>query len=300
MTVPTNAFQTYTAVGNREDLIEVVTNIAPRDTWFVSNSGNSRCSAVLHEWTNDTLAAPTANAQIEGDDASATTVTPKVRQQNYTQTIRKAFTITDTQIATEQVGGDPVAYEKRKRLIELGRDMEYAMLINSAAASGASGTARQLKGVLGWIATNVTTGSATGLSLTENLLNDNLALVWAQGGMPSTVLVGAWQKRKISAFTTNTRNVNASDKSLTQAVDVYRSDFGEITVKLSTVMNSYHSDKVIVFGDMTLWQKAFLRPINSEELARTGSARKFMIEAEVTLECRQEKGSGKITGMATS
>ncbi len=279
----------------------IVTNIAPKDTWFVSNSGTGRATAVLHEWTNDTLAAPTANAQIEGDDQAAAVITPKVRQNNYTQIIRKAFTISDTQIATEQVGGDPVAYEKRKRMTELARDMEYAMLINSATASGASGTARQLKGVLGWIATNVTTGTGTGSeTLTESMLNDNLQLVWAQGGMPSTILCGAFQKRKISAFTTNTRNTVAQEKTLTAAVDVYQSDFGEVKMVLSTVMNTTASDKLIVFGDMTLWSKAFLRPINAEELARTGSARKFMIEAEVTLESRQEKGSGKITELATS
>lgn len=273
----------------------IVTNIAPQDTWFVSNSGTSRATAVLHEWTNDTLASPAANAQIEGDDQAATTIVPKVRQTNYTQIIRKGYTISDTQAATEQVGGDPVAYEKRKKLIELARDMEYAFLINSAAASGASGTARQLKGVLGWISTNVTTGTGTGNeALTETMLNDNLQLVWAQGGMPSTILVGAAQKRKISAFTTNTRNVVAHDKTLTSAVDVYQSDFGEVKMVLSTIMNTTASDKLIVFGDMTLWNKAFLRPINAEELARTGSARKFMIEAEVTLESRQEKGSGKI------
>lgn len=296
MAVPTNTFQTYAAIGNREDLIDIVTNIAPKDTWFLSNSGNSRATAVLHEWTNDTLAAPAANAQIEGDDQAASAITAKVRQNNYTQIIRKAYTLSDTQVATEQVGGDPVAYEKRKKLTELARDMEYAFLINSATASGASGTARQMKGVLGWITTNNTTGTGTGNeTLTESMLNDNLQLVWAQGGMPSAILCGAVQKRKISAFTTNTREVMADDKSLTAAVDIYKSDFGEVRMVLSTIMNTSAADQLIVFGDMTLWSKAFLRPINAEELARTGSARKFMIEAEVTLESRQEKGSGKIT-----
>lgn len=301
MSVPTNTFQTYTAVGNREDLIEIVTNISPKDTWFVSNSGSSRATAVLHEWTTDVLATPAANAQIEGDDATATAVTPKVRANNYTQIIRKSYTISDTQIATEQTGGDPVAYEKRKKLIELSRDMEYAMLINASAVSGASGTARQLKGVLGWVTSNNTTGTGTAdETLTESMLNDNLQAVWAQGGMPSVILCGAFQKRKISAFTTNTRNVVAEDKTLVAAVDVYQSDFGEVRTVLSTIMNASANDSLIVFGDMTLWSKAFLRPITSEELARTGSSRKFLIEAEVTLEARQEKGSGKVTQLAVA
>jgi len=46
---------------------------------------------------------------------------------------------------------------------------------------------------------------------------------------------------------------------------------------------------------MGLWKKAWLRPVKNEMLARTGSNKKFMIEAELTLESRQEKGSGKMT-----
>jgi Family of unknown function (DUF5309) len=295
MGAPTNTFQTYQAIGNREDLIDVVSNIAPRDTWLLNNAGKSRATAVLHEWTNDTLKTPAANATIEGDDATATAITAKVRQNNYCQIVRNTYVISDTQIAVSTVGGDEEAYQKRLKMIEVARDIEYAMLINTGAVSGASGTARQMKGVLGWISTNVTTGTGTGNeTLTESMLNDNLQLIWAQGGMPSNILTGAGQKRKISAFTTNTRFVNADEKTLVSAVDVYQSDFGQLKVNLSTIMNSAASDKLIVFGDMNLWNAAWLRPINYEELGRTGGARKFMIEAEMTLESRQEKGSGII------
>jgi len=51
---------------------------------------------------------------------------------------------------------------------------------------------------------------------------------------------------------------------------------------------------------MGLWVKAWLRPVVREELARTGASRKYMIEAELTLEGRQEKGSGKITQLTTA
>lgn len=187
------------------------------------------------------------------------------------------------------------------KIKELAKDIEYALLINASAVSGATGTARQLKGILGWIATNVTTGTGTGTEvLTESMLNDNLALIWAQGGKPQNVLVGQFNKRKISAFTTNTRDVSADEKKLTSAVDIYQSDFGTIAIRLHHELNTTAAGTLVVLGDMGLWKKAWLRPVKKDELARTGASRKFMIEAELTLESRAEAGSGKITELTTS
>ena len=302
MTVPTNTFQTYQAVGNREDLIDVITNISPVDTWVTSSTGNTRATAVLHEWQTDALAAAAANAVIEGDDASAAAVTPTVRVTNYCQILRKVWQVTDTQNAVQKAGrASESDYQKMKALKELARDIEYALVINTAAASGASGTARTLKGIQGWIATNVTTGTATAdEALTENMLNDNLQIIWAAGGFPSTVLAGAFQKRTISGFSVNTRDIDAADQRVVRSVDIYKSDFGEITIRLHQQVNTTIPSILLILGDMSLWNKAWLRPVNAEQLARSGSSLKFMAEAELTLESRQEKGSGKITQLLTS
>jgi len=302
LAIPTNTFTTYTAIGNREDLIDVITNIAPTDAWFTSNSGTTRAKARYHEWLTDTLATPAANAVIEGDDATATAITPATRLGNYCQILRKTFAITDTQEVVDKAGRDSeINYQTANKLKELAMDIEYAMLINSASAVGATGTARTMKGLLGWIATNVTTGTGTGNeALTETMLNDNLALIWAAGGKPQHILCGGFQKRKIDAFTTNTRYVQADEAKLVSAVDVYRSSFGTIMVHLSTIMNTSAAGYVIVLGDMGLWRKAWLRPVKQEKLARTGASTKVMIEAELTLEARQELGSGIISQLTTS
>jgi hypothetical protein len=297
MAIPTNAFTTYESIGQREDLIDVITNISPVDTWFTSNSGTVKASGRFHEWQTDALAAAAANAVIEGDEASATAITPSERLGNYTQILRKTFSVTDTADMVDKAGRDSeLSYQVQKNLKELARDIEYALIINSASASGASGTARQLKGVLGYIATTNTTGSATGTQvLTEAMLNDNLAALWAQGGMPSNVLCGAFQKRKISNFSVNTRDVAADEKKVTRAIDIYQSDFGTLAIRLHHQMNTTAADTLIVLGDMGLWKKAWLRPVVQQKLAKTGASTKMMIEAELSLESRQEKGSSKIT-----
>lgn len=302
MGAPTDTFQTYQSIGNREDLIDVITNISPIDTWVTSNTGSTRAKATYHEWQTDALAAAAANKKIEGDDVTATAVVPTVRTGNYTQILRKDFVLSGTQEVIDKAGRDSErSYQKAKCMKELARDIEYALVINASAVSGASGTARELKGLLGWIATNVTTGTATtNEQLTESMLNDNLQLVWAAGGKPSTILCGAYQKRKISGFTSNTKEVNAEAKKLVLSVDVYDSDFGKLRVHLHHQMNTSASDKLIVLGDMDLIKKAWLRPPKWDELAKTGDAEKHFVVAELTLEMRQEKGHGKITELATS
>ena len=48
MTIQTNAFPTYTAIGNREDLTNVIYNISPTDTPFMSSIAKSKAAATKH------------------------------------------------------------------------------------------------------------------------------------------------------------------------------------------------------------------------------------------------------------
>ena len=302
MAIPSDTFTTYEAIGNREDLIDVITTISPVDTWVTSNTGSTRATARLHEWQRDALTAAAENITIEGDTATTSAITPTEREGNVTQILRKVFQVTDTQNAVMSAGPNRESgYQLQKHLKELARDIEFALVINSASATGASGTARKMTGMVGWIATNNETGSATGdETLTEDMLNDNLQTIWAAGGFPSNILCGAFQKRTISNFSTNTRNVAASAKELTSAVDIYESDFGRLAVRLHHQINTTIPGTLLILGDMGHWVKAWLRAVKQEQLARVSSSERFMIEAELTLESRSEAGHGKITQLSTS
>lgn len=298
VSIPTNEFQTYASIGNREDLIDIITNISPMDTWFTSNTGSTRAISTNHEWQTDVLDTPAANAQAEGDDATAAAVTPTVRLGNYTQILWKVFQISETQRAIVAAGrNDEVDYQTMVKSKSLARDIEYALLLNASSASGASATARQLKGVIGFITSNVGTVSATTVALTETIYNANLATIWAAGGYPTVTLVGAYQKQKISGFTSNVRRIEAEEKKLVNSVDVYESDFGMIMVRLHHLLHDFQPGYVVNLGVMELWVKAWLRPVNRIQLAKTGSSDKYKIEAELTLESRNQAGSGMITGL---
>jgi len=117
---------------------------------------------------------------------------------------------------------------------------------------------------------------------------------------PYSTLCGAFQKRKFDSFTTNTRYAMADESKLTSAVNVYESSFGVCSVRLHHTMNTSLASVVITLGEMDLWAKANLRPTKRREIAKVGDADKYQIICEMTLESRQEKGSGKITGLTTS
>jgi hypothetical protein len=302
--VPANTYTTYDTAGMREDLIDVITNISPTDAWCLSNFGTTKATGRYHEWLTDVLDTPGDNIQAEGDDYAATAITPPVRAGNYCQTLAKIFRISNAEEAVNKAGRtSEIAYQTTNKLKALSKDIEYMLIINTASASGASGTGRRSKGLAGWISTNSATagqGTASASALTETILNDCLQMIWAQGGDPQHVLCGAFQKRKIDSFSTNTRQIMAEDKTIVAAVDVYKSSFGNLAVHLSTQMNTSLASTIYVLGDLNLWKKAWLRPIEKKEMGITGSSRKFYVEAELCLECRQEKGSGKIIYLTSS
>lgn len=305
MALLTNSQSQYSAIGKREDLTDIIQNISPQETWFTSNTGNVDGTNKLHEWQTDALAAPAANAQLEGDDSyDVTACTPTSRLGNYMQILRKVWAITGSNEKGTAAGrASESAYQKTKKLKELATDIEYALVVNSATAAGATGTARQMVGAIGAIATNVTTATATGLNITETEFNDNLALIWAQGGKPSHTLVGAYQKRKISAFTggnTRFQNVTQPMSTVDATVDYYRSDFGNIQIHLHYIMNSAAAGTILNLGQMEMWRKAWFRRPFTEELAKTGDNMKFHALAELSLEYGQEKSAGKMTGYKSS
>jgi hypothetical protein len=296
MAAPTNTFQTYQALGNREDLIDLIINISPTKTPVLSMTESVRAMATLHEWQTDSLNAPTANAAVEGFDSTAAAVTATARVANYCQILTKNFVISGTQEIVRKAGrASEIGYQVQKLTKELATDIEYALVINSATAAGASGTARQLEGLAGWITTNVNSGSSTAtralIASGSYGLDALLATVWAAGGDPDVILVGGNQKIAIAGFTQNTRYISAEATKVVNAVDIYQSSFGTLKTVLSHVMNTSLANSLFAL-DMSYWRKAWLRPVQLAELSRSGDARKFQLVAELTLESLNQAASG--------
>lgn len=152
-----------------------------------------------------------------------------------------------------------------------------------------------MKGVAGWITTNVTDKLAA--ALTEADLLQAMEDVWVAGGNADCVFVGAHNKGVISGFTVgNTKNVAASDKRLVGAVDVYEGDFGVYKI----VPDRFQLADDVYVLDSSLWAAAVLRPFKLETLAKTGDAEKRQLIGECTLISRQEAGSAAVINTATA
>lgn len=313
MSVPTSTQETYATVGNREDLSDAIYLISPTDTPLLSAIPRAKATAVLHEWQTDALAAASStNYHAEGDDADASAVTATTRLSNTCQIQKKVLQISGTQQAVVSAGrSDEMAYQVAKRGKELKRDMETMLFTNNAEVTGSSGTAREMGSLGAWIDTNTSAGTGgsdgslgntartdgTQREFTETLLKTVLQSIWTEGGDPTQIHVGAFNKQTFSTFTGNaTRMKTAEDKILVASVDIYDSDFGELSVIPNRFMRS--RDAYIIQPDMLA--AAYLRPFKLENLAKTGDSDKKHMVVEWTLEVRNEKAHGLVADLTTS
>ena len=292
MAQPTNTFDTYDSVGEREDLSDVIYSISPTDTPFISSAAKTKATAVLHEWQTDALAAAvTNNAVIEGDEATLDAVSPTSRLSNSSQIMDKTVVITGTQESVDKAGrASELAYQIAKKAKELKRDMEATVTGNIAEVTGGSSTARKMGTLGSWIETNDVFGAGGASGTAGNTARTD-------GGEPSMIMVGPFNKQKLSGFTGNSTRFDAgADATLYTSVDVYASDFGQLQV----VPNRFSRDRDAYVLDMNYFAIAFLRDFTMHELAKTGDSEKRQLLVEATLESRNEKASGLVADLTTS
>jgi len=298
-------------LANREDLLDLITNVDPWDTPWVTQAPKVRANHVTHEWLTDTLAATSTAGAVEGDDWSYNTATTRpVRRTNYTQIFRKDIAVSETQRAVNPAGfRDAYAYEIAKATKEIARNIE-ATLWNTAtsyaSASGASATGRTMIPFRGWLTTTATgdgqtvsalaTTSASAGVLTTTQFNNALERCYLNGGNPEQVYVSPAVKRVISGFTaaSQNRNIAAVDKKLVAAMDLYDSDFGLIQIVMdrwipqatNTVTTTAASDIKgnIFFLERAKNRLAWLRPVMHTLVGKNGDAVRGSALGEVTLE----------------
>jgi galactitol-specific phosphotransferase system IIB component len=313
MAQPTNTFDTYDSIGEREDLSDVIYNISPTDTPFLSSAAKTKATAVLHEWQTDSLAAAVTNNQvIEGDEATMDAISATTRLSNSCQIMDKTIVITGTQEAVDKAGrASEIAYQIAKKAKELKRDLEASLTSNNAEVTGSATAARVAGGLRSWVATNdvmgtsgtsggagnTAAGNGTQRAFTESLLKSVIKSVWNAGGNPTMVMVGPFNKQKLSGFTGNSTRFDAgADATLYTSVDVYASDFGQLQV----VPNRFSRDRDAWVLDMDYWGVAFLRDFTMHELSKTGDSEKRQLLLEATLESRNEAASGCVADITTS
>lgn len=327
-----NTIETYDNTLIREDLEQQYSMISPEEVPFQTAIGvGEAASNTYTEWSIVDLQEPsTSNRVIEGEDTPPNDDgTLGRRIGNYTQISDKVVSVSHTSEAVDAAAENVqrMAAQIALKLKEMKRDMEVMLTQNIVAAPGSSGSARSAAGLPAWLTSNIVLGATgaapalsgtttgypdtaltpgTAVALTEDNLNDVIESCWNAGAEPSIIMVNSNNKRVISnTFTGNsTRYKDAIDKRLTAAIDVYDSDFGELTVVPNRFLSTTASDNYSVYVlDPDFAELKFLEAPRQKELAETGHAMRRLLWAEYTLKIHNEAAHGAIhatTGAAAA
>jgi len=310
-------YQTYTSIGQREDLADVIYNISPTDTPFMTSVGKTAATAVYHEWQTDSLAAVNvSNAVVEGATASDATISPTTRIGNRTQISQKTIKISGTLETVNKAGRkSEKAYQLAKASSEIKRDMEAILLSNQVASAGNSSTARVLGGLQTWLNSNYSGGTSgtagslgttarvtgTDRAFTSTILNNVIQSTYTNGGSPTILMVTPAQKVVASTFAgiaTRFKDVpNNVQAAIIGAADVYVSDFGTISIVPNRFIPNTDNDDVAFLLDPEMAAVAYLRPFQTNELAKTGDADVTQLLVEYTLEVKNEAAHGIIADL---
>lgn len=312
-------YTSSTAIGEREDLSDVITRIDPDETPIFSSVKKETGKAINIEWQVQELAAAADdNYQNEGADATFATPTPTTRLGNYMQISMKDASVSGTLDAVDKAGRDrETAYQKVLKGLELRRDIEK-YLHSDTAQSGSD--PRKAGTLSSWITnvsvagdesalpagvgagTAVPVGDGTARAMTLDMIDTAMQAAYEDGGQPDMLVVSPAKKAEFSdlssgSVATNQINYTAPrEASIVGSVSLYLSDFGE----LSVVIDRFAQNDRVYLIDSDYASVCTLpgRNFTVRDLAETGDATKFQIITEWTLKVSAPKAHGAVYNLS--
>jgi len=280
---------TYDEVIRREDLSDIIEDVTPDSTYLYTTLPKETADQTLYEWSEYYVSRDSSvSTSQEGDDNTYSDLTVATRLNNITQIVKKPFAVTETEISVDKAGPqDAYAREMGYAMRRWKMSAEYA-LIRGSKASGSSGVARQMEGLINFIQDNsgLFTARSSGTSLSENAFIDLLTASWnvTDDFMIDMVLTTGDLKNDIDDFTAgNTRRVEAQDKRLIKSVSVYEGGPGDTPVEFRAHKDlpAYH----LVGIRKELLSVAHLTGRTPKHVANavTGDSKKGHIVGELTL-----------------
>lgn len=309
----TNAFDTYSATANREDLSNLIYNIDPFDTPLMSSIGRRNVNNVTFDWQTENLpAVNSSNAELEGFELSRSAATATTRESNICQISKRDATVTGSQNNANAAGKNKeMAHQMALASKALKRDMESILCGTQGQNAGTATAARKTRALESWLSTNVSRGTSgadaasatasptdgTARALTEALLKTTLQDCYTNGAEPSILMVGPVNKMKVSDFTGRaSARQTIGAETIQQGVTIYASDFGELKV----VPSRWIRERTAFLIDPEYMAVGYYRNFQTQDIAKIGDADTKMIVAEYGLEMRNEAAHGAVADLTTS
>lgn len=309
----TNAFTTYMATANREDLSNAIYNIDPFDTPVMSAIRRRAVKNRIFDWQTEFLPLVNlANAQLEGFQLANSPAQPTIRRNNITQISERDATVSGSQEEADAAGkGSEMAHQMALAAKVLKSDMESILCSRQARAlnDGSDTVARTTEAFSHWLGRAVDKNSNTGaaiapgtsttslpvlatdafatpatpVTITEQMLGDGMQQAYTNGGSPSLWIVPPGPKRTISTFTgRSTTQVLVGKTEVVSTIDVIATDFGRVKVAPSRWVPA----DVGLLIDPDYAAVAFYRAFRQFLMARIGDAETRMIVCEWGVEMR--------------
>lgn len=294
---------TYDVVGNREDLTNALVNLSRTDTYLFSHLRRDRAYARRHDWQTEALAAASAaNAVIEGAVVTFAAETARTLKSNWCQIMDKKVSVSDTQRVTRTAGipeGDEYLHAVEKKMKELARDAESALLL-AASASGSAGVARSMDGFQSIITTNSST-SAGARNYSRAVHNTLLQTVYTNGGNPTVMIVKPSVRVHIADFPASAGGGSGSviqtqpaGGEFVDTFERYRDPFGSRLIVSSIFLSTATASAGVIMVMEEICAISFLQQVQHRETARVGHSTDGMIWLEATLEYGNELGHAEV------
>jgi hypothetical protein len=322
-----NTFDTTnpgSAVSNREDLLDVLTILAPEETPVLSSAPKSKASATFVEWTVDSLSAPVTTGVAEGSDVTAFTdkFAGRARLGNYVQKFRRDFMVSDLQNAVDSVGPAKIAQAEAKAVREIKRDIEATLMSNNdRSVEDGGSTVYGLRGLGDWIdsagpadvpaayRTPAASISSSG-AITETAFNNLITSIYRVTGTTNslTLVADTALRRVISDYA---RTSGSSDYSVRQvtyngevstiqlAVEMYESDHGMVSIvnmNPDCAPDTSNKDTGYLINP-DYYGVAELISLGSTRLPNLGGGDRGYVDSTLTLICKHPGAHGKITAI---
>jgi hypothetical protein len=303
----TNVFTTSDAQANREDLSDIIYNIDPTDTPFVSSIGRRNVTNINFDWQTEELPAVDGdNAFAEGFELQRTVSTPTVRLSNTCQISKRDATVSGSQNKANAAGkAKEMAHQMALVSKALKRDVEKILVGEQGRDTGSVSGIRKTRALESWLATNVLRGDSGNdassetatptdgdqRALTEDLVKEAMQTAYINGAEPSILMVGPVNKLQVSRFEGRAgTQVSVGQNLVTNNVTVYASDFGDLKV----VVNRWQRERTAFLLDPAYAAVGYYRNFQRTPIAKIGDADTEMIVVEYGLEMKNEKAHAAI------
>ena len=320
---------TGSAISNREDLLDVLTILAPEETPVLSSANKQKASSTFVEWTVDSLADPSTSGISEGADVTSFTdkFSGRARLGNYVQKFRRDYMVSDLQEAVDSVGPAKVAQAEAKAIRELKRDVEATLIsTNDRSVENGAGTAYGLRGLGDWIDSSGPSDVPSAFrtpsdsihasgDFTETKLNELITSIYrVTGSTNNLTLVADTALRRVisdfarldpiaqSAANNSIRNVNydGGSSQIKLSVELYQSDHGVISIvnmNPDTAPDTSNKDTGYIINP-EYFGVAELIPMGSTRLPNLGGGERGYVDCALTSLVYHPGAHGKITALS--